>query len=43
DKEVELDCRHMAFGISPAAVKDVVREVRRFLGELEPPASARSA
>jgi pimeloyl-ACP methyl ester carboxylesterase len=31
DKEVELTCHHMAFGISPAAVKDVVREIQRFL------------
>jgi pimeloyl-ACP methyl ester carboxylesterase len=33
DKEVELDCHHMAFCISPAAAKDVVREVRKFLEE----------
>ena len=35
DKEVELDCHHMAFCISPAASKQVVREVRRFLDEVE--------
>lgn len=34
DKEVELDCHHMAFGISKRAARDVVREVREFLGEL---------
>ena len=34
DKEVELDCHHMAFGISPTAAKDVVREVRKFLEEI---------
>lgn len=35
DKEVELDCHHMAFGISPRAAKAVVREVKRFLQEIE--------
>ncbi len=34
DKEVELDCHHMAFGISTRAARDVVREVREFLREL---------
>ncbi|MEP6983212.1 MAG: hypothetical protein ABI853_06160 [Sphingomicrobium sp.] len=34
DKEVELDCHHMAFGISPAAAKDVVFEAKTFLDEL---------
>lgn len=34
DAAVELDCHHMAFGISPHAAKDVVREVRRFLDAL---------
>ena len=34
DKEVELDCHHMAFGISPRAAKIVVREVKKFLGEI---------
>ena len=33
DKEVELDCHHMAFGISPTAAKAVVLEVRKFLEE----------
>jgi pimeloyl-ACP methyl ester carboxylesterase len=31
DEEVELDCHHMAFAISPHAAKDVVREIDRFL------------
>jgi pimeloyl-ACP methyl ester carboxylesterase len=31
DKEAELTCHHMAFGISPKAAKDVVREVQKFL------------
>jgi pimeloyl-ACP methyl ester carboxylesterase len=33
DKEVELDCHHMAFGISKRAAREVVREVKRFLEE----------
>lgn len=31
DEEAELHCHHMAFGISPAAAKDVVRELKVFL------------
>jgi len=31
DEEVELSCHHMAFGVSPHAAKDVVREIDRFL------------
>ena len=31
DEEVELDCRHMAFGVSKRAARDVVREIQRFL------------
>ena len=31
DEEVELHCHHMAFGISPHAAKQVVREIDRFL------------
>jgi dienelactone hydrolase len=31
DEEVELDCHHMAFVISPQAARDVVREIDRFL------------
>lgn len=34
DKEVELDCHHMAFGISTRAARDVAREVRKFLEEI---------
>jgi pimeloyl-ACP methyl ester carboxylesterase len=35
DKAVELDCTHMAFGISGRAARDVVREIERFLDEVE--------
>lgn len=35
DKEVELDCHHMAFAISKSASREVVREVKRFLEEIE--------
>jgi pimeloyl-ACP methyl ester carboxylesterase len=31
DAEAELDCHHMAFGISQRAARDVVREIDRFL------------
>ncbi|MFL6829505.1 MAG: esterase/lipase family protein [Sphingomicrobium sp.] len=31
DEEVELDCAHMAFGVSPRAARRVVREIDRFL------------
>lgn len=31
DKEVELDCHHMAFAISRRAARDVVREIKAFL------------
>ena len=34
DKEVELDCHHMAFGISPTAAKAAVNEIRKFLEEI---------
>jgi predicted alpha/beta hydrolase family esterase len=34
DKEAELDCHHMAFGISKTAASDVVREVKKFLEEI---------
>ena len=30
-RKSSFDCHHMAFGISPAAAKDVVREVKKFL------------
>jgi hypothetical protein len=33
DKAVELDCTHMAFGVSRAAAQEVVREIARFLAE----------
>jgi predicted esterase YcpF (UPF0227 family) len=33
DKEVELGCNHMAFGVSPRAARKVVREIERFLEE----------
>ncbi len=31
DKEVEMRCRHMAFGVSNRAARDVVREIDNFL------------
>ena len=31
DGEVELQCHHMAFGVSPHAAREVVREIDRFL------------
>src|SRR3954471_9778290 len=31
DEEVELDCTHMAFGMSKRAARDVVQEIDRFL------------
>jgi hypothetical protein len=34
DKAVELDCTHMAFGISKRAAREVVREIERFLEEI---------
>ncbi len=34
DKAVELDCTHMAFGISSRAARDIVREIDAFLEEL---------
>lgn len=33
DKAVELDCTHMAFGVSRTAAREVVREIDRFLDE----------
>ena len=33
DKEAELTCHHMAFGISPKAARQVVAEIRKFLAE----------
>lgn len=34
DKAVELDCTHMAFGISGRAAQNVVREVEKFIEEI---------
>ena len=33
DERIELTCNHMAFGVSRAATREVVRETRRFLAE----------
>jgi pimeloyl-ACP methyl ester carboxylesterase len=33
DKAVELNCTHMAFGVSGRAAREVVREIERFLKE----------
>jgi pimeloyl-ACP methyl ester carboxylesterase len=33
DKEVEIGCSHMAFGVSRRAAERVAREIRKFLGE----------
>ena len=35
DKEVELTCRHMAFGVSARAAKQVVREIDTFLKSVD--------
>jgi len=35
DKEVEIGCSHMAFGVSRRASRRVVREIMRFLDEVE--------
>lgn len=35
DKHVELDCGHMAFGVSKRATRRVVREIEAFLKEAE--------
>ena len=35
DKEVELTCHHMAFGVSKRAARRIVAEVRKFLDEIE--------
>jgi pimeloyl-ACP methyl ester carboxylesterase len=42
DKAVELDCTHMAFGVSGKAARVVVGEVQEFLREIEPSATGRS-
>jgi dienelactone hydrolase len=35
DKAVEIDCTHMAFGVSARAARQVVREVDEFLEEID--------
>jgi len=35
DKEVEIGCNHMAFGVSRKAGERVAREIARFLEEVE--------
>ncbi|HET9813812.1 MAG TPA: alpha/beta hydrolase, partial [Sphingomicrobium sp.] len=35
DKEVEIGCGHMAFGISRKAGRRVAKEIERFLSEIE--------
>jgi pimeloyl-ACP methyl ester carboxylesterase len=35
DKEAELDCHHMAFGVSTKAARSVVREINSFLKSLD--------
>ena len=35
DEAVELDCTHMAFGVSKRVGRDVTREITRFLSEKE--------
>jgi hypothetical protein len=35
DKAVELDCTHMAFGISKKAAREAVHEIGKFLEEIE--------
>jgi predicted alpha/beta hydrolase family esterase len=37
DKAVELKCTHMGFGVSTRITREVVREVRSFLDEVETP------
>lgn len=37
DKAVEIGCNHMAFGVSAKAGREVVREIRNFLTEIEIP------
>ena len=36
DKAVELECHHMAFGVSTKAARDAVREIKAFLEDLPP-------
>ena len=39
DKEVEVPCNHMAFGVSHSAGRRVAREIELFLKEIEQPSS----
>lgn len=40
DSAVELDCNHMAFGVSARATRAAVKEIRRFLSKIEGSESA---
>ena len=40
DKSVELECNHMAFGVSARATRAAVKEIRGFLAEVEATPSA---
>jgi hypothetical protein len=42
DKAVELACTHMAFGVSSRTVREVVREIGRFLEEIDRKPSLRA-
>jgi hypothetical protein len=35
DKAVELNCTHMAFGVSAGAARDVIIQIRKFLEEID--------
>ena len=39
DREVEIGCNHMAFGVSEKAGRRIAREIGKFLKEMEPPSS----
>ena len=43
DHEAELDCHHMAFGVSRKAARKVVNEISRFLAEPKPTSEAEKA
>lgn len=43
DHEAELDCHHMAFGVSRKAARKVVKEISRFLAEPKPTSEAEKA
>jgi hypothetical protein len=42
DKEVEIGCSHMAFGVSHKAGQRIAREIELFLGEVEQDSSLRA-